>query len=67
MPTHEWKCNKCGKVTAVLRKINDHDRKPDDKEAECECGDDYTKTIGKPPAASFSTGWAGGGGGKGKW
>jgi len=67
MPTHEWKCNQCGEVTAVLRKIGDHKAEPKEDEAKCDCDDHWTKIIGKPPAASFSAGWAGGGGGKGKW
>lgn len=67
MPTHEWKCNKCETVTPVLRKLGKHSEKPTPKEAKCDCGADFTKTIGKPPSASFGAAWAGGGGGKGKW
>lgn len=65
MPSHEWACSKCKKVTAVIRKAGEHHKEPSKDERKCKCKNNkWTKTFTSAPKAAYGNNW---GGGKGNW
>lgn len=77
MPMHEFRCSNCGTKVTVMRRIGEHDKKPQDGEVEDNCTEEvvgplkhsWTKVITSTPTTNFADGWSplGIGGGKGHW
>lgn len=70
MPKHEFRCEKCGTISEVVRKIGKHGVPPEKDEQQCECeSPEFKKVITSPPRAAYGAGWSpyGYGGGKGNW